>query len=191
MLPLVLPHVREHASVVRRHRSDMDLAWQAAALAQPATELLEEPLDRAATAFGLIGAGDSDVAARTLTAPSPAPRPLRRCRCRGCWRPHPRSCRRRKGHRRAATPPWTTPSTGHAHRGRQRGGCQEATPARSDSHALLVEPVTEFAEENSVLSWEPHFRQQATRQPLQSQTLFAPHNNPVKFWYTVSSFRGP
>jgi transcriptional regulator with XRE-family HTH domain len=72
---IVLVHVQGTQAWLGDIGASMDLAWQAASLAQQAAQRLEEPLYGAVTAFGtafgLLGAGGFDVAARTLTTADP------------------------------------------------------------------------------------------------------------------------
>lgn len=72
---VALVHVQGTQAWLGDIGASMDLAWQAASLAQNAAERLEEPLYGAVTAFGtafgLIGAGGFDIAAQTLTAADP------------------------------------------------------------------------------------------------------------------------
>lgn len=72
---LVMTHVQGTQAWLGDIGASMDLAWQAVSLAQRAAERLEEPLYGAVsafgTAFGLIGAGGFDMAARTLSDAAP------------------------------------------------------------------------------------------------------------------------
>ncbi|MFC3452500.1 helix-turn-helix domain-containing protein [Amycolatopsis speibonae] len=72
---LVTTHVQGTQAWLGDIGASMDLAWQAVSLAQRAAERLDEPLYGAVsafgTAFGLIGAGGFDMAARTLADATP------------------------------------------------------------------------------------------------------------------------
>jgi len=69
---LVLTHVQGTQAWLGDIAASLDLAWQAAALAQRAAEQLDEPLYTALAAFGiafgLLGAGGFDLAEQALTA---------------------------------------------------------------------------------------------------------------------------
>lgn len=72
---LVLTHVQGTQAWLGDIGASLDLGWQAATLAQRAAERLDEPLYGAVsafgTAFGLLGAGGFDLAARALTTVDP------------------------------------------------------------------------------------------------------------------------
>lgn len=69
---LALLHVQGTQAWLMDIGASIDLGWQAATLAQRAAERLDDPMARAVsafgTAFGLLGVGDFDLAARTLAA---------------------------------------------------------------------------------------------------------------------------
>lgn len=69
---LVLTHVQGTQAWLGDIGASLDLAWQAATLAQRGAERLDEPLYSAVssfgTAFGLLGAGGFDLALRALSA---------------------------------------------------------------------------------------------------------------------------
>ncbi|MCO1580124.1 helix-turn-helix domain-containing protein [Crossiella sp. SN42] len=70
---LTLLHVQGTQAWLMDIGAPLDLGWQAATLARQAAERLDEPLSLAlsafGTAFGLLGAGAFDLAARVLSAP--------------------------------------------------------------------------------------------------------------------------
>jgi len=72
---VALTHIQGTQAWLGDIGAPLDLAWQAVSLAQRATERLDEPLSGAVTAFGtafgLLGAGGFDLAARTLSAVDP------------------------------------------------------------------------------------------------------------------------
>ena len=72
---VVITHIQGTQAWLGDIGASLDLAWHAVTLAQHAAERLDEPLYGAVTAFGtafgLIGAGGFDLAARTLTSADP------------------------------------------------------------------------------------------------------------------------
>lgn len=72
---LTLTHVQGTQAWLTDIGANLDLGWQAAALAKNAAERIDDPLTQAlsafGTAFGLMGAGAFDLASRTVSAANP------------------------------------------------------------------------------------------------------------------------